>query len=412
MAKLTLHCLHCGREHSTFALGCESGCNSLLQTRYEKSAFHPRPLENIFKFLDWLPCAEAVDSPIGPVLHRAERFGRQIGLDNLVCCVNGYWPEIGATNPTGTFKDFEALPTLLTFAELGRKRLILASAGNTARAFAYAAQSTDVEVFLVVPEAMLFRIWLPGSEPADRVRLIAVRGSSDYSEAIRFADAIAKRYDLYPEGGARNVARRDALGTVMLEAARVLGCLPVHYFQAVGSGTGAIAAFEAAVRLQGDARFAGSPLPRIHVSQNSPFEPIYRAWRDGNPVDPAAQWADGEVYATVLANRNPPYAIRGGMRDVLLASGGDVYSVSTAEARAAGEEFAAAEGFDLEPAAAVAVASLKQAMERGVVERQELILLNLTGGGFERLHRDFEIRQLTPDLTLPASDVEAVAALL
>jgi len=244
------------------------------------------------------------------------------------------------------------------------------------------------------------------------VRLIAVQGSSDYSEAIRFAEAIAKRYDLYPEGGARNVARRDALGAVMLEAARVLGCLPVHYFQAVGSGTGAIAAFEAAVRLQGDARFAGSPLPKIHVSQNSPFEPIYRAWREGKPVDPAAQWPDGEVYATVLANRNPPYAIRGGMRDVLVASGGGVYSVNTAAARAAGEEFTAAEGFELEPAAAVAVASLKQAVERGVVERQELILLNLTGGGFERLRRDFGIRQLTPDLTLPASDVEAVAALL
>ncbi len=412
MAKLTLNCLQCGREHGTFSLACESGCNSLLQTRYEENGFHPGPEDNIFKFLDWLPCAEAVESPIGPVLHRAERFGERIGLDHLSCSINGYWPEVGATNPTGTFKDLEALPTLLTFASLGHKRLILASAGNTARAFAYAAQLSDVEVFLVVPEAMLFRIWLPGAEPADRVRLIAVQGSSDYSEAIRFADALAQRYDLWPEGGARNVARRDGLGTVMLEAARVLGRLPTHYFQAVGSGTGAIAAFEAAVRLQGDARFAGSPLPRIHISQNSPFEPIYRAWRDGNPVDPAASWADGEVYATVLANRNPPYAIRGGMRDVLVASGGDVYSVGTAEAKAAGEEFAEAEGFELEPAAAVAVASLKQAVERGVVSRQELILLNLTGGGFDRMRRDFGLRPLVPDLVVPASDIGVVAALL
>jgi cysteate synthase len=412
LAKLTLNCLVCGREHKTYVLACESGCNSLLRTRYEQIELRPKPLANIFKFLDWLPCAEAVETPTGPVLHRAERFGQRIGLDHLVCCVNGYWPEIGATNPTGTFKDFEALPTLLTFAGLGRKRMILASAGNTARAFAYAAHSADVLVYLVVPESMLFRIWLPASHPADRVRLIAVQGSSDYSEAIRFADALSQRYGLDPEGGARNVARRDALGTVMLEAAYSLGRLPVHYFQAVGSGTGAIAAFEAAVRLQGDPRFAGSALPAIHVSQNSPFEPIYRAWHDGSPIDPAAHWGDGEVYATVLANRNPPYAIRGGMRDVLQESGGNVYSVGSGEAKAAHEEFAAEEGFDLEPAAAVAVASLQQAVALGRVARQDLVLLNLTGGGFQSLRRDFGIRQLTPDLVVSASDVDAVAALV
>lgn len=412
MAKLTLRCLNCGREHSAFTLTCESGCNSLLQGLYERTDFAPRPVDNIFKFVDWLPCAEGVETTIGPVLHRAERFGQQIGLDHLVCCVNGYWPEIGAANPTGTFKDYEALPTLLTFAGLGKKRIILASAGNTARAFAHAAHAAGSEVFLVVPETMLFRIWLPASQPVDRVRLIAVQGSSDYSEAIRMADAIAKRFGLQPEGGAKNVARRDGMGTVMLEAARSLGRLPAQYFQAVGSGTGAIAAYEAAVRLQGDPRFAGSPLPVIHVAQNAPFLPIYNAWKDGGVIDPAADWGGGEVYATVLANRTPPYAIRGGMRDVLAASGGDVYSVSTPEAKAAGEEFRQAEGYDLEPAAAVAIASLKQAVAAGKVGREELILVNLTGGGFEGLRRDYELRQLTPDLTVPASDVEAVAALL
>src|SRR5579864_5604828 len=140
-----------------------------------------------------------------------------------------------------------------------------------------------------------------------------------------------------------------------LEAARVLGRLPRHYFQAVGSGTGAIGVFEAVLRLHGDRRFGGAVMPRLHLSQSSPFLPIYQAWRDRSAVDPAASWhrPGEEVYASVLANRNPPYALRGGVRDALAASGGDVYSVGAGSAHAAGMIFADAEGIDLDPAAAV-----------------------------------------------------------
>jgi len=58
-----------------------------------------------------------------------------------------------------------------------------------------------------------------------------------------------------------NVARRDGMGTVMLEAAVTIGRAPDHYFQAVGSGTGGIAAWEASLRLKQDGRFLNGPLP-------------------------------------------------------------------------------------------------------------------------------------------------------
>jgi cysteate synthase len=378
-------------------------------TWYEEKSFRPTAAASLFKFLDWLPCESGIETGVGPAVFRCESLGRWLGLDNLVCAFNGYWPERGAWNPTGTFKDLEALPTLLGLRDRGKERIILASAGNTARAFAHAARALDFTVYLVVPEAMLHRLWLPSKDSSrGTVRLVAVRGSADYAQAIRLSDELAKRYDLDSEGGAKNVARRDGMGTVMLEAARVLGRLPDHYFQAVGSGTGGIAAYEASLRLLGDDRFAGQPMPRLHLSQNAPFLPIYQAWK-GNTWTPGP---DEDLFASVLANRAPPFAIRGGVSDALEASGGTVYPVGNDEAIAAGRKFAAQEGVNLEPAAAVAVASLRQAVEGGEVRRDDLILLNLTGGGLERIRRDFDCRTLEADVWIDESDLSPFETIL
>lgn len=414
MYKFVLTCVQCGREHARFTLACASGCRSLLRARYREPDFKPKASEGLFRFIDWLPCSESAATSLGPVLYRCERFGRRLGLDRLCACFGGYWPEIGALNPTGTFKDFEALPTLLTFVDQGKRRLILASAGNTARAFAYAADATDVTVLIVVPQGMLERLWMPASHPRDHVRILAVEGSSDYYEAIGVAEEISQRYGIDSEGGAKNVARRDGLGTVMLEAARVLGRLPAHYFQAVGSGAGAIGVFEAVLRLQNDRRFADCAMPKLHLSQNAPFLPIHTAWSRHGSVDPETRWNHGgpPIYAGVLANRNPPYSIRGGVRDILEASTGETYAVTSAQAVVAADEFAADEGIDLDPAAAVALASLRQAVAAGRVRREESILLNLTGGGTERLRRDFEMRRLAPDLIVRRGDLAALGSVL
>lgn len=409
MKKFDLLCVQCGKAHPALTARCDEGCTSLLRTRYEEKTFRPTGDSGFLKFLDWLPCQSRTETPVGPVVFRSESLNRWIGCDNLVFSFAGYWPERGAWNSTGTFKDLEAYPTLLGLLDHGKRRIILASAGNTARAFAHAARLLDFTVYIVVPETMLFRLWLP-SNGASRghIRLVAIRGSADYSQAIRICDELAKRYSLDSEGGAKNVARRDGMGTVMLEAARILGRLPDHYFQAIGSGTGGIAAYEASLRLLGDSRFADQPLPRLHLSQNAPFLPIYQAWKGDRwtPVPTA------DLFASVLANNTPPFAIRGGVSDALAATGGMVYSVESGEAIEVGREFQRLEGIDLEPAAAVAVASLRQALASGRVRRDELILVNLTGGGLERIQRDFECRALEPDLWIDESSLESFETVL
>jgi len=186
------------------------------------------------------------------------------------------------------------------------------------------------------------------------------------------------------------------MGTVMLDAAVTIGRMPDHYFQAVGSGTGAIAAWEAALRLKGDGRF-GPVLPRLHCAQNEPFTPMVTAWRQHRrTIEPDLDMPDASnavqaVMSPVLTNRQPPYAIAGGLYDALEATKGEMYAVSNTAGRAAEKLIREAEGIDPDPAAAVATAALVQAADAGTIGQDDTILLNITGGGYERIREDYSL---------------------
>jgi cysteate synthase len=150
---------------------------------------------------------------------------------------------------TATFKDYEALPTVINLIDSGKKAVVVSSAGNTARAFAYASTLLDFDTYIVIPEKMFSSMWMPSKKSVGRIHIIVIKDSCDYYRAIKLGNKISSDYDIAEEGGAKNIARRDGMGTVMLEAARVIGKLPNHYFQAIGSGTGGIAAYEASLRL-------------------------------------------------------------------------------------------------------------------------------------------------------------------
>ncbi len=261
---------------------------------------------------------------------------------------------------------------------------------------------TGVPVVVVVPASCRDRLWT--TEEAENVCMITIEG--DYTDAIALGREVCTLPGLVPEGGARNVARRDGMGTTMLDGTLAAGRLPEYYFQAVGSGTGGIAAWEAAERLIGDGRF-GTHRPELHLSQNVPFIPMVRAWEAGRdritPADmPDAERAIASVSADVLTNRDPPYAVKGGVYDALTATSGRMYAVTNDEARAAGALFTALEGIDLDPAAAVAVGSLVRAVDEGTIDPAKVVLLNITGGGYDRVREDFTQHRIEPFLRLSA----------
>ncbi len=127
------------------------------------------------------------------------------------------------------------------------------------------------------------------------MRLAVIDGGADYADAVELGNGIAGTEGYYSEGGARNAARRDGMGTTVLSAVEAAGVIPDHYFQAVGSGTGAIAAWEMNLRLLEDGRF-GSRKMRLHLSQNAPFTPMTDAWEAGSrtlAVEPSPRRGPG-----------------------------------------------------------------------------------------------------------------------
>jgi cysteate synthase len=226
------------------------------------------------------------------------------------------------------------------------------------------------------------------------------RSGSDYFDAIHLSSLACQIDGFYPEGGAKNIARRDGMSTTVLSAATAIGRIPDYYFQAVGSGTGAIAAWEAAQRLITDGRF-GDHMMRLIVSQNCPFLPMYHAWqqnsRDLLPLDDhEARKQVMEIQAKVLSNRRPPWSIAGGLYDALKASGGDMIKVTNKEAHDATALFKKAEGVSIHPAAAIAVGSLMHAVKTKSVPAGACIMLNITGGGEEEFKKEQKLHRIHP----------------
>ena len=386
---------------------CPEGHDSLLRTVYSRKQIRKLSGQGMFNYMDWLPVEVALPTNARPITYKSEGLGNELGLKNLYISFSGYWPEKEAFMKTCTFKELEALPTLQRVKEKsGGKIVTVASAGNTSRAFAEVSSATGMPVVAVVPRSSLPRMWTTTGHH-DSIFLIAVDG--DYSDAIAAGKQIAKLKGLIEEGGVKNVARRDGMGVVELEAAFAMNGLPDYYFQAVGSGTGAIAAWEAFSRLIGDGRF-GDKMPRIVIAQNLPFAPMVSAWQAGRAVLIAdkdmrdAANAIKKLYADVLSTRHPPYSIKGGVYDMLVNTDGRMYGITNDEARGAEKLFEGEEGIDLDPAASVAVASLLKAVDAGVVKREDTILLNITGGGYKRLKKECKLYGIEARMELQPSE--------
>ena len=364
---------------------------ALIRAVYEKRHIDIKgPSWGLYRFADWLPVSRKLEGSGAPVTYKSEALAAELGLENLYITFNGWWPQRGAAMSTCSFKETEAYSVCARLPEGNNKTLVVASAGNTARAFAHVCSKNNIPVVIAIPFDNLNALWF--SEPLNPcVKIICTPSGTDYYDTIVLASKLNGSPRHMEEGGAKNIARRDGMGTTVLSAAHTIGRIPDSYFQAVGSGTGAIAAYEANLRLIRDGRF-GSHLMRLFPSQNIPFTPLYDAYKAGSrtllPFDEGqAREKALEIKAKVLSNRRPPYSIAGGLFDVLKASNGQMLVATNDELVRACELFEQLEGIDIHPAAGVAVASLVEAVGKKKIRKDETVMLNITGGG-EKLYKN------------------------
>ena len=389
----------------------------LIRAVYKHKQINPKdPSYGIYRFADWLPVNRMLQGSSAPVTYKSIGLASLLGLKNLYITFSGYWPEKGVNMSTCSFKETEAYSVCGRMDPKQEKVLVVASAGNTARAFAKVCSDNKIPLLLCVPEDNLDALWFE-NPLNDCVKLIASRSGSDYFDAIHLSNLACQCEGFIAEGGAKNVARRDGMGTTMLSAATHIGTIPNYYFQAIGSGTGAIAAWEANLRLIADGRF-GKTMMKLMVSQNSPFVPIMNAWkansRDMLPFDNETARKEVEIIdAKVLSNRKPPYPPIGGLFDALTETQGEVLAVTNEDARKAAALFLEHEGNDIHPAAAVAVASLIESVNEGKIDPEAIVMLNITGGGEQKFKNGKTLHYLLPSVVFDIDpSVESVDAAL
>lgn len=414
--KYTMMCVATGREFDDAGWildDAECKAPSLVRANYEKKQIDVKPESyGFYKFCDWLPVKRMLKGSSAPVTYKSEALAKHLGLENLWITLNGYCPEKGVRMTTCSFKETEAYSVCARIDENEERVLVVASAGNTARAFAKVCSDNNIKLLLAVPSDNLDALWF--TEPLnDCVKLIACDKGGDYFDAINLSNIALKSSKFYAEGGAKNIARRDGMSTTVLSAATTIGRIPDYYFQAVGSGTGAIAAWEANQRLIEDGRF-GCNTMKLMVSQNAPFVPMYDAWRHDSremlPYDAKKARRDAELIdAKVLSNRKPPYGLAGGLYDALKATEGDIMVATNAQSKRACKLFKELEGIDIHPAPGVALATLIKKVEAGEIEKDACIMLNVTGAGEEAAKRGRELWYLKPSKVFSLSpDVDEV----
>jgi len=395
MPNYTLKCLKTNEEFDDkYTLHYEDG--ALVQADY-KMKFDPSDELGVWKYSNWLPTNGISEQIAGTVTYHAEELGERLGLSNLWIAFHGFWPEKGALCPTGSFKDMEAVPTIQRMKDHSCKGMICASAGNTARAFTHFCADDGFPLIVVVADIHAHRIWTNTKLDLDSVKVVVVEGGN-YQDAKDVAKKLASNLPGWQlEGGAHNIARRDGIGSLILDSYEAIGRLPDHYFQAVGGGPGPIGVYEMMERLIDTGEYEGKPA-KIHLSQNPEHCPIHNAWQRKARQFIESDFPDVEVevYSDYLMSETPAYSVIGGVYDILDASRGETYIVEESDAKNAGKIFEEIEGIDILSPAKVAIASLIQARDDGKVNKDDCIVLNVSGGGMERLKSEIDTKIVEP----------------
>ena len=395
MVNYTLKCLKTDDEfNDDYTLHYNDG--ALIQAEYKKE-FQPIEKDGVWRYFDWLPTEEISSQVAGTTTYHAKELGEYIGFSNLWIAFHGYWPEKNGLCPTGSFKDMEAVPTIQRMKDHSCEGMICASAGNTARAFTHFCAEDNFPLIVVVADVHAHRIWLQKGMKMDSVKVVVVEDGT-YQDAKDVAKELSKALQGWQlEGGAHNIARRDGIGSLILDSYEKIGRLPDHYFQAVGGGPGPIGVYEMMQRLIDSGHYEGE-VARIHLSQNPEHCPIHNAWQRKSREFNSGDFPDSnvEVYSDYLLSETPAYSVIGGVYDILEASSGQTYTVEEQDAIEAGKILENIEGIDVMSPAKVALASLIQAKESGDVLQDDCILLNVSGGGVERLKSEKETEIVGP----------------
>jgi threonine synthase len=299
-------------------------------------------------------------------------------------------------NPSGSTKDRASLLVVAKAVEYGCDTVATASTGNAASALAAVSAAAGVRAVVLVPAS---------APPAKLAQMqsygaIVVPVDGTYDEAFELCSAACNEFGWYNRSTALNPFTIEGKKTAALEIAAAMSPDPPDAIL-VPTGDGVILAGLAKGFRDLETGGLIEHRPRLIAVQPEGSSAIAQAARSGadevTPSQGAASVADS---LTVEMPRN---AI-GCLAQIRASNGGGV-TVSDEAILAAISRLASATGAFAEPAGAAALAGLEAALEEGLVDRDERIVLMVTGSGLKDV--DAAARAL-PKLEPVEAKLEAV----
>ncbi len=374
-----LKCRICG---TTLPFGphyvCEE-CFGPLEVSYDYDAIratvsHDRieaGPSTLWRYRDLLPeigNARPVDIGTGctPLLH-ATRLGELLGLSDL-------WIKNDAVNPTYSFKDRAVSVATTVSKTLGIHTLACASTGNLAGSVAAHAAKAGVDAYVFVPadleEAKILGAAIYGAQ------VVAIEGA--YDDVNRLCTLVADEYGW----GFVNVNLRpfyaEGAKTLAYEVAEAFGWeAPDHFIAPMASGSLLVKIAKGFKELQ---KVGLVPERRVRVSgaQALGCSPIIEAYlNDTDDIVP--QRAD--TIAKSLAIGTPADGIFA-LHEIRSSDGRGV-RVTDREIVEGIKLLAQTEGIFTETAGGVTVAGLKKLVEEDAIERDERMVVYITGNGLK-----------------------------
>src|SRR4029077_3872774 len=327
---------------------------------------------SVWKYRELLP-VEKKESIVslaegGTGLHRCRRLGRKLGLKKLYVKNEG-------ENPTGSFKDRGMTVAISKAKELGKKKVLCASTGNTAASLAAYSARAGMECIVLMPKGKvaggkMLQVIMHGA------KLVQVKG--DFDQALEVAMQLADRRGEFYLMNSINPFRLEGQKTLAFEILDQLERrAPDAVMLPVGNGGNISAAWKGFSEFQQLEIMKNRP--RMIGIQAAKAAPIARAVKNRqNKISPVH---NPQTIATAIRIGSPvnwPKVLR-----AIRESNGTAETVTDRQILDAQKELAALEGIFVEPASAASIAGLKKLAEEGQVDPSDTIVCVTTGHGLK-----------------------------
>ncbi len=309
---------------------------------------------------------------------------RAVNLGMMMGCPNIYIKD-ERQGPTGSFKDRQASLSMSVMKEMGVTEGVVASTGNVA--IAYSAYSSLAGI----------KLWafLTSLVPPEKMREVAIYGSEvikvtgTYDQTKRVAAEFAERQNIFRDRGIRSFAARESMKTVAFEVAEQLPSVgqtpggrpswqaPDWYVQAVSGGMGPVGVWKGFQELVEMGMV--DKMPKLACIQAEGCAPMVWSFQKGLKEAEPVLNPRTRIITLATGSPGPAYVF---LSKVVREHGGAFEAVRDEETFRAVRVMAELDGISMERAAGVAFAGLFKLISKGVIKRDEVVVVNCSGHTF------------------------------